>query len=560
MGQEISTTHFKHYDFDRFDKLVEREMEWLRSWFGERRFSTKRSIAGLELEAWLVDAAGQPTPWNAQVIGLAGSDDVVPELSRFNLEFNVSPQPLAGRGLADLATELEQIWRQTERAANQLGTSVVAVGILPTLTDPMLSLANLSRSHRYQALNEQVLRLRQGTPIRLEISGQETLFAEHRDVMLEAATTSFQLHLQVPMHEAVRYYNASVIASAPLVAIASNSPFLFGKQLWEETRIPLFEQAVDVGQGSHRRVTFGSDYAQASLEAVFRENQLHYPVLLPLAMDEMSERLAHVRLHNGTIWRWNRPLIGFDDDGTPHLRIEHRVMSAGPTLVDMIANMALYYGLVENLAQEERPPEFSLPFDSARDNFYRAARRGLECEIRWLDRENHSLRKLLLDEILPRAAWGLRRLQVDEALAEEMLAVIAARVQTGQTGAVWQRRFVERHGRDWAALTRAYRQRQQSNEPVHSWTIDRRIAASATPIRKSMLRIVERLPPGLLDATPSGLAELLEGPTLIHLPGRAPSRSLSPSCCTATRTLACWRCRTCCANRGQRRCRGRFRF
>lgn len=520
MGQEISATHFKHYDFDRFDKLVEREMELLQSWFREQRFSTKRSIAGLELEAWLVDAAGQPTPWNAQVIALAGSDDVVPELSRFNLEFNVSPQPLAGRGIAALATELDQIWRQTERAANQLGTSVVAVGVLPTLTDPMLSLANMSRSHRYQALNEQVLRLRQGSPIRLEISGRDTLFAEHRDLMLEAATTSFQLHLQVPMHEAVRYYNASIVASAALVAIASNSPFLFGKQLWEETRIPLFEQAVDVGWGSHRRVTFGSNYAQESLEGVFQENQLHYPVLLPLAMDDLSERVAHVRLQNGTIWRWNRPLIGFDDDGTPHLRIEHRVMSAGPTLLDMTANMALYYGLAENLAHEEQPPESALPFSSALDNFYRAARYGLECEIRWLDRANHSLRKLLLDEILPRAALGLQRLKVDEKLAGELLAVIDARARTGQTGAVWQRRFVEQHGRDWAALTQAYRERQQSNEPVHSWTLDRRVATSAAPIRRSMLRIIERLPYGMLDVCTTDLANLLEGPTLIHLPGR----------------------------------------
>ena len=344
------------------------------------------------------------------------------------------------------------------------------------------------------------------------------------------------------------------------MAIASNSPFLFGKQLWEETRIPLFEQAVDVGWGSHRRVTFGSDYAQASLEAMFRENQLHYPVLLPLAMGEMSERLAHIRLQNGTIWRWNRPLIGFDDDGTPHLRIEHRVMSAGPTLLDMTANMALYYGLTENLAQEEQPPESVLPFDNARDNFYQAARHGLECKIRWLDRANHSLRKLLLDEILPRAARGLQNLKVDDTLARELLAVIDARARTGQTGAVWQRRFVERHGPDWAALTQAYRDRQQSNEPVHSWTLDRHVAASAAPIRRSMLRIVERLPSGILDACPADLADLLEGPTLIHLPGRRAEPLFVSILLHGNEDVGLLAVQAWLRNEGQTNCRGRFRF
>lgn len=471
MGQEISKTHFKHYDFHRFDRRVEREMELLRSWFRHERFSTKRSIAGLELEAWLVDAACQPTPSNSQVIALAGSDDIVPELSQFNLEFNVAPQSLSGRGLEVLISELEQTWALSERAANQLGTSVVAIGILPTATDAMLSLSNMSKLNRFLALNEQVLRLRQWRPIRLEIAGRETLVTEHYDVMLEAATTSFQLHWQVPMHEAVRHYNAAVIASAPMVAVASNSPLLFGKLLWEDTRIPLFEQAVDVGGGPLTRVTFGAAYAQESLEKVFRENQANFPVLLPLVMDEHSERLAHLRLHNGTIWRWNRPLLGFDDDGTPHLRIEHRVMSAGPTWCDMTANMALYYGLAENLAQESPAPESRLPFSAAHENFYRAARYGLDCEVQWLEREKRPLRALLLEELLPRAAQGLQRLNVDASLARQLLAIIEERVLSGQTGADWQRRFFERHGRDCTVLTQVYRDHQRSGQPVHTWPL-----------------------------------------------------------------------------------------
>ena len=426
---------------------------------------------------------------------------------------------LAGRGIETLAGDLHQVWRQTEDAANQLGASLVSIGILPTITDEMLSLTNMSSMHRYQALNEQVLRLRQGRPIRLAISGHESLVAEHRDVMLEAAASSLQLHIQVPMSEAVRYYNAAIVASAPLLAAAGNSPILFGKRLWEETRIPLFEQAVDVGGGSLSRVTFGSSYAGESLEEVFLENQEQYPLLLPLVMDDVSQRLAHVRLHNGTIWRWNRPLIGFDDDGTPHLRIEHRVLPAGPTMSDMTANMALFYGLAENLAHESRPPESRLPFDAARANFYRAARHGLDCEVRWLDGSNRPLQELTLEELLPRAAQGLEHLGVDAELASRLLAIIEARVRSGQTGAAWQRRFVERHGMDCAALTKAYRVWQSRDEPVHNWTLDAEMSAAPMPANRSMLRIVNEVPPGFLEAQAADLARLLGRPTLIHLPG-----------------------------------------
>lgn len=520
MGQEIAETRFKHFDFQRYERLFAHEMEILREWFHSGRMSDKRSIAGLELEAWLVDAAGQPTPWNQQVISLAGSPDIVPELSRFNVEFNVAPRSLGGRGLAELAEELQRTWRQCEAAANQLGSSVLAIGILPTITDSLLSLANMSNLHRYRALNEQVLRQRQGRPIRLNLCGRESLASEHRDVMLESAATSFQLHLQVPARESVRYYNASLVVSAPLVAATANSPALFGSLLWEETRIPLFEQSVDIGGGALPRVTFGADYAHESLLEVFCENAEQYPVLLPLAMDQPSERLAHVRLLNGTIWRWNRPLLGFDDDGTPHLRIEQRVMPAGPTLADMAANMAFYYGLAENLAHESPAPEAQLSFEAARDNFYRAARDGLECNIQWLGGESRPLRDLVSAELLPRAADGLERLGVAIDLATHWLRIIAERVETAQTGATWQRAFLERNGRDLPALTRAYRELQLEGRPVHEWPLHHLPTQSSARINRSMLRIVHELPVGLLTASAAELQKLLGQPTLIHLPGR----------------------------------------
>jgi hypothetical protein len=292
--------------------------------------------------------------------------------------------------------------------------------------------------------------------------------------MLEAATTSFQVHLQAPADEAVRYFNAAQILSAPMVALAANSPFLFEKCLWEETRIPLFEQAVDVGDNAlpeRRRVTFGSGYLQHSAIECYRENLTRYPVLLPIQFDAGPQELRHLRLHNGTIWRWNRMLIGFNAAGTPHLRVEHRVMSAGPTIVDMIANAAVFLGASRFLAGLRAPPEADLPFLTARENFYRAAREGLDAPIVWLDGSEVGLRTLLADEIFPMAREGLKLLGADEEDIERYLDVARARVRTGFNGAAWQRAHVERYGRDFFRLTADYLERQRSAMPVHEWQV-----------------------------------------------------------------------------------------
>lgn len=471
MGQDIDISHFKFYDFHHFDRLIDREMEILHERFQAGRFSSRRAIGGLELELWIVDEEGHPLAMNDELLARLNSSDAVPELSRFNVEFNVEPQALADRGLELLTAELERIWNASRQIAAEMGASLVAIGTLPTLTDRHLSLRNMSSSLRFRALNEQVLRLRQGRPIRLDIQGHDRLQVEHRDVMLEAASTSFQCHLQVALPEAVRFYNASIILSSPLVALSANSPFLFGKSLWQETRIPLFEQAVDVGGGVFSRVTFGSGYVEQSLEECFVENRLQYPVMLPLAKDEPSETFSHLRLHNGTIWRWNRALIGFDDHDEPHLRIEQRVPAAGPTLIDMAANMAFFFGLAETLATSETPPENQLPFATARANFYLAARYGLDAEIIWLDRQAVSMRDLILRDLLPQARRGLAQLQVAGDIADRLLSLVEARVSNGQIGAVWQRRFIQRRRPDMALLVREYRARQTAGVPVHSWDL-----------------------------------------------------------------------------------------
>ena len=355
---------------------------------------------------------------------------------------------------------------------------MLGIGILPTLTDDDLSLQNISALDRYRALNEQVLRLRKGKTIRLHISGNDHLEVEHKDVMLEAASTSLQIHLQTPQDLAVRYYNASVILSAPLVAVGANAPFLFNRDLWYETRIPVFEQSVDIGGiggaagGPIHRVTFGNHYARESLFECFSENLEHYPVLLPVTYDSEPEQLNYLRLHNGTIWRWNRPLIGFDTDGTPHLRIEHRTMSSAPSMVDNIANIAFYYGLVQYYATCIEPPEATLSFADAKDNFYRAAQIGLSHRLLWSDGNTYSIKDLVLNKLLPEARTGLDNLGISPGDSERYLAIIESRISSEQTGSQWQRKFAELHQRDMKLLTCSYYQNQQHNKPVHEWDFE----------------------------------------------------------------------------------------
>jgi hypothetical protein len=346
------------------------------------------------------------------------------------------------------------------------------IGILPTVCADELDLAHMTPRKRYLALNEQILNLRRGRPLSLDISGRDHLFLERENVMVESAATSFQIHIKVAPREAARVCNASKILSAPMVGICGNSPFLFGCDLWNETRIPLFEQAVSVGESIlSERVNFGIRYVEKSILECFQANISRYPVILPQLMEEPVERLAHLRLHNGTIWRWNRPLIGFDNAGTPHLRIEHRVVPAGPTVTDAIANAALYFGAVESLCRNAEPPEKAIPFLVARANFYTAAREGLEAEIQWLDGRIAPLTEILKRDLLPRARRGLLDLGMEGDEVEQWLGIIAERLRTGQTGTVWQRAWVARHGPDMAALTAAYLERQESGRPVHEWSL-----------------------------------------------------------------------------------------
>lgn len=478
MGEEITYSRFVKTDYQHYEKHLRKETEILAGWFNNHSLSSGEPVAGYELEAWLIDKQASPCPQNEVFLQHANNPYLFPELAKFNIELNVDPQPFNKNLLSDFNKQLQQLWSQCKQTSQDIGCKILGIGILPTLTDNDLSLHNISALDRYRALNEQVLRQRKGKTICLNINGNEHLEVEHKDVMLEAASTSLQIHLQTPQEKAVRYYNASMVLSAPLVAVGANAPFMFKKDLWYETRIPVFEQSVDVGgiggaaSGPMHRVTFGSQFARESLFECFYENLEHYPVLLPVSYDTAPEKLNYLRLHNGTIWRWNRPLIGFDSDGTPHLRIEHRTISSAASMIDNVANIAFYYGLVEYYASCIDPPEAALTFAETKDNFYRSAQIGLSQRVIWSDRNKYTIKNLVLDKLLSEADTGLSKLGISDADRKLYLSIIGSRIESEQTGSQWQRKFVEHHGRDMQLLTTTYYHNQQLNKPVHEWDFE----------------------------------------------------------------------------------------
>jgi len=474
MGEEISNTRFRKPHFRDFQERLLQETALLQSWFENHAFDCGQQTGGFEIEAWLIDRVFDPAPINQVFLDLLQDPMVVPELSAFNVELNTDPQSMTGRALSRMHEELNKRWAHCREIAGKIDADLLMIGILPTVRKSDLALNNMSQLARYRALNEQILRLRKGDELQLDISGREHLIKQHRDVMLEAAATSFQIHLKIPPEQSVRYFNAAIILSAPMVAISSNSPYLFGRDLWDETRIPLFEQAVSVASLKAKladRVTFGKSYVQQSLFECFEENRDRFPVLLPELMEAPMKKLSHLRLHNGTIWRWNRPLIGFNDNGHPHLRIEHRVVPAGPSPIDTIANAAFFYGLVYMLANNEEAPENRLPFGTARTNFYAAAKNSLGAHVTWLDGNDVPVYDLLLEELLPMARAGLEAQDFDRDDIAVYMDVIHGRLRERCNGTVWQRSWVAKNGNDMHGLTRAYAENQQRDEPVHEWPV-----------------------------------------------------------------------------------------
>ncbi len=474
MGQELASRDY--VDEQAFTRRLREETRRVARLFEDDRFQRfDPPMIGAEVEAWLVDGDHIPAPENAAFLEKLDEPLATHEIASFTFELNFDPHDLPG-GLPKLKHQIDALWSRGETAAGELGLAPLMIGMVPTLREDMMSLDTMTPTHRYRALNERVMELR-GAPTKVDISRREALELAQNHLMIEGACTSLQTHLTVNPEDQVRYYNAAQIASAPLVALAANSPFLYGRRLWEETRIPAFEQAIGIDSFRARdgmkigRVGFGASWLRKGFMELFLENLDGHSALLPIIEDAPPEKLRHFKLQNGTLWRWNRPILGGDATGTPHLRIENRVTPAGPTPADMVANAAFFIGLTRHLAGQNSPPELDMDFSTARGNFYACARRGMGASITWTDGETHDVQRLLHDRLIDAAMDGLSSAGVPQTEARHLLEPVRGRARTGQNGAAWQRGWVNCHGRDFQNLVAAYYDRQSKGRPVHTWRI-----------------------------------------------------------------------------------------
>jgi len=476
MGQEIQSLRFSEQDEKEFHLKLREETKILKRWFDTKAFQDEDCLCGLELEAWLLTQDFVPAPHSDVLIEGLKNPLVVPEVSRFNFELNSHPQKITGKVFSNLEKHILDIWKPCEDFAEKNQQKALLIGTLPTLRDHMLTMDNLSPQKRYFALNERIMKMHGNTPMKLSFQGVDEVYIEHGDLLTECAATSLQVHFGVTQDTAVKYYNASIVASAFVAAVAANSPFFYGKELWDESRIPIFEQSVNLKSFRRRdgvsasRVSLGNGYVRNSLLELFIENLDGYPAILPELSDSGAEWLNHLRLHNGTIWRWNRPLIGLSDQGKPSLRLEFRVPSSGPTVKDAIANMTFQIALVEFLFQQESLEE-KISFEDACHNFYQACQKGFDAEVKWTDGQSHNIQKLLL-EIFPKIVDTIESRGIDKEDTYHYLEkVIKGRLVSGQNGANWQKGFIHTHGKRFQEMLEKYYQFQRSNTPVHEWTV-----------------------------------------------------------------------------------------
>ncbi|WP_134738887.1 glutamate--cysteine ligase [Nocardioides sp. 503] len=486
MGEEVDAQEFTRADRTRHREKVRRNLDVFARMLREAAFDTDDPMTGLEVELNLVDELGDPALKNTEALEAIADPDFQTELGQFNIEINVPPAKLREGGLTTFEDNLRRSLNDAEEKSAEVGAHLVMIGILPTLAEGHMSPASLSGNPRYRLLSEQILNAR-GEDITIAVTGPERLRTTSDSIVPEAACTSTQFHVQTSPEQFATYWNASQAISSVQLAVGANSPYLLGKELWRETRIPLFEQATDTrseelkAQGVRPRVWFGERWI-TSIFDLFEENVRYFPALLPITEEEDplevleaggTPVLSELRLHNGTIYRWNRPVYDISD-GVPHLRVENRVLAAGPTVADTIANAAFYFGLVRALAESERPLWSQMSFSAAEENFHVAAQHGIDAQIYWPGVGQVQATELVLRRLLPMAQEGLEAWGATGAEIDRMLGIIEQRCLTGRNGAEWfVRQMHERRTDDRYDALRAtlldYRDRMHTNEPVHAW-------------------------------------------------------------------------------------------
>lgn len=485
---------------------------------------------GAEQEMCLVDAKTfKPATINMEVLeNLKQYPWVGTELAKFNLETNLDPRVFTGTCLRDMEAE-NRYYIDTIRAElKNWNADVILTGILPTLRKIDLEMHNLTPKPRYFALMDSINSQLIGSSYELRMTGIDELSVKHDSPLLEACNTSFQIHLQVKPKEFVTLYNIAQALAAPTMAIAANSPIVFGKRLWHESRIAMFQQSLDI-RTSHDhmrerspRVSFGTGWLEDSIMEIYKEDIARFRVLLSAEQEEDSlkiiesglvPRLRALLVHNSTVYRWNRPCYGISDNGKPHLRIENRVLPAGPTSVDAVANAAFWLGAMMGMKDHCPDIRQNLSWEDVRDNFAKAAQFGIDTQFNWFGEKKISAPELVLNELLPIARKGLESQNVDGADIDKYLGIIEERAKLHRNGARWQLRaytkLLKQVGRDEALtiLTAAILKNQTQEMPVHTWELPE--PGDLDDYRPSKLRVEEFMQTDLFTVQKEDLIELV---------------------------------------------------
>jgi len=528
MGEQAVDQQLDEKTSQAFMKALLEDLRALEYMIATGGFETGVARIGAEQEMFLVDRNMRPAPISLEVLDHAKDSRLTTEIARFNLEANLTPLSLTGRCFQQMEKELNELLSLVRKSAETFGADVLLSGILPTLQKSDLTLENLAPIPRYSQLNEGVMRLR-GGPFSIHIKGLDELQISHDNVMMESCNTSFQVHFQTSPAEFASHYNMAQAITAPVLAAAVNSPLLFGHRLWQETRVALFQHSIDsrsrtqLARGQPTRVSFGDRWLKNSVVELFHDQISRFrPIMITQPDEDPFQLLARgetpllsaLRMHNGTVWRWNRACYGVAD-GIAHLRIENRALPSGPTVQDEMANAAFFVGLMIAL-----PPAYGeigkrLSFDNAKENFFTAARNGLNAQLKWLDGKSINATSLILNELLPLARAGLKDARVDSSDIDKYLGVLEERVRSGQTGAQWMldslvsvKRHMGHEPNDMRTriLTSTILARQKENKPVHEWKLAE--AGELTDWGQSYQTVGQFMSTDLFTLRPTDLVDL----------------------------------------------------
>ncbi len=444
---------------------------------------------GAEQEMFITDQDYSPNLTALDILNDIKDDRFTNEIALFNIEANLTPRRFEGKCLSAMEEEIKEVFSIAKQHASEHDSKIILAGILPTLRQMDLTMDSITPVDRYYELNDRLREIR-GSDFRMDIRGIDELSVTHDNFLLEAMNTSFQVHFQVSGNEFVDMYNLSQAVTAPLMAVAVNSGLIHHNRLWHESRIAVFQNSIDTRSTAHQkrgtqpRVHFGNEWIESIVD-VFRDDISRFSVVLtsefeedPVAMVHAGEmpKLKALMLHNGTVYRWNRPCYGVKDN-IPHLRIENRVLPSGPSVIDEVANSAFYFGLMSGMGNQVEDITKALRFSDARNNFLQACRTGLECHFNWINGESISATRLIKDELLPIAENGLNASGLDKGDIERYLTNIEKRVMSKQTGAKWAIKSISEMSSDLhpdekvRAIVAEMHDQQELDTPIYEWPL-----------------------------------------------------------------------------------------